>query len=95
MNWATCESWVEPATSASVKAIMIIAGSASEANIISRLEPMPPKLVPTSMPTSARKKRAEPSSAVMAMRSADPAEHKPGGERRNQRCRHPRGAKIM
>ena len=64
------ESWVEPASSASVKAIMIIAGSASEANIISRLEPMPPKLVPTSMPTSARKKRAEPSSAVMAMRSA-------------------------
>ena len=64
------ESWVEPATSASVKTIMIIAGSASEANIISRLEPMPPKLVPTSMPTSARKKRAEPISAVMAMRSA-------------------------
>ena len=31
---------------------------------------MPPKLVPTSMPTSARKKRAEPISAVMAMRSA-------------------------
>ena len=49
---------------------MIMAGSASEANIISRLEPMPPKLVPTSMPTSARKKRAEPISAVMAMRSA-------------------------
>ena len=49
---------------------MIIAGSASEANIISRLEPMPPKLVPTSMPTSARKKRDEPNSAVMAIRSA-------------------------
>ena len=49
---------------------MIIAGSASEANIISRLEPMPPKLVPTSMPTSARKKRDEPMSAVMAIRSA-------------------------
>ena len=29
---------------------MIIAGSASEAIITSRLEPMPPKLVPTSMP---------------------------------------------
>ena len=64
------ESCVEPATSATVKTIMIMAGSASEANIISRLEPMPPKLVPTSMPTSARKKRAEPSRAVMAMRSA-------------------------
>ena len=70
MNSATTESWVEPARSASVKTIMIIAGSASEANIISRLEPMPPKLVPTSMPTSARKKRAEPNSAVMAIRSA-------------------------
>ncbi len=31
---------------------------------------MPPKLVPMSMPTRARKKRAEPISAVMAMRSA-------------------------
>ena len=49
---------------------MIIAGSASEAIIISRLEPMPPKLVPTSMPASARKNRALPSSATMAIRSA-------------------------
>ena len=64
------ESWVEPATSATVNTIMIMAGSASEANIISREAPMPPKLVPMSMPTSARKKRAEPISAVMAMRSA-------------------------
>ena len=53
-----------------VNTIMIIAGSASEAIIISRLEPMPPKLVPTSMPASARKKRALPSSATMAIRSA-------------------------
>ena len=68
---ATVDSWVEPATSASVKTIMIIAGSASEAIITSRLEPMPPKAVPTSMPASARKKRALPSSAMMAMRSAD------------------------
>ena len=50
MNAAMVESCVEPATSASVNTIMIIAGSASEAIIISRLEPMPPKLVPTSMP---------------------------------------------
>ena len=64
------ESCVEPATRATVKTIMIMAGSASEANIISRLEPMPPKLVPTSMPASARKKRAEPISAMMAIRSA-------------------------
>ena len=76
---------------ASVKAIMIIAGSASEANIISRLEPIPPKLVPTSMPTSARKKRAEPSSAVIAMRSADPAELQASGKCRNQRRGYPGG----
>ena len=31
---------------------------------------MPPKLVPASMPASARKKRALPSSATMAIRSA-------------------------
>ena len=50
---------------------MIMAGSASVANIASRLEPMPPKLVPTSMPARARKKRALPRRAVIAMRSAD------------------------
>ncbi len=71
MKSAIVDSCVEPATSATVKVIMIMAGSASEANSISRLEPRPPKLVPTSMPASARKKRAEPMSAVMAMRSAD------------------------
>ncbi len=70
MKAAMVESWVEPAISASVNTIIIIAGSASEAIITSRLEPMPPKLVPTSMPASARKKRALPSSAMMAMRSA-------------------------
>ena len=57
--------------SASVNTIMIIAGSASDAIITSRLDPIPPKLVPTSSPASARKKRALPSSATMAMRSAD------------------------
>jgi hypothetical protein len=71
MNAAMVESCVEPAISASVNTIMIIAGSASEAIITSRLEPMPPKLVPTSMPASARKKRVPPRSPVMAMRSAD------------------------
>ena len=50
MNSAMVDSCVEPATRATVKTTMIIAGSASEANIISRLEPMPPKLVPMSMP---------------------------------------------
>jgi hypothetical protein len=71
------ESWVEPAISATVKMIMIIAGSASEAIITSRLEPMPPKLVPTSRPASARKKRALPRSAMMAMKSADQENNRP------------------
>ena len=66
---ATTESCVEPAIRATVNTIMIMAGSASDANSISRLEPMPPKLVPMSMPASAGKKRAEPMSAMMTMRS--------------------------
>ena len=74
---AMVESWVEPAISATVNTIMIIAGSASEAIITSRLEPMPPKLVPTSRPASARKKRALPRSAMMAMRSADQENMRP------------------
>ena len=55
------DNCVEPAISASVNTIINIAGSASEAIIISRLEPMPPNEVPTSRPASARKKRALPS----------------------------------
>ena len=70
MKLATVESWVEPATKAMQKTISSIAGSASAAIMTSRLEPMPPKLVPTSIPASARKKRALPSSATMAIRSA-------------------------
>ena len=77
MKPAMVESWVEPATSASVNTIISIAGSASEAIITSRLEPMPPKLVPTSSPASARKKRALPSSAMMAIRSADQENSRP------------------
>ena len=65
------ESWVEPAMSATVNTVISMAGSASEANITSRLEPIPPKLVPTSSPANARKNRAFPSSATMAMTSAD------------------------
>jgi hypothetical protein len=53
-----------------VNAISSIAGSASDAIIISRLEPMPPKLVPTSRPASASMNRALPSSATIAIRSA-------------------------
>ena len=77
MKAAMLESCVEPAISATVKVIMIIAGSASEAIITSRLDPMPPKLVPTSMPASARKKRALPINAVMAIRSADQLKCRP------------------
>ena len=77
MKAAIVESCVEPAINASVNTIMIIAGSASEAIITSRLEPMPPKLVPTSRPASARKKRALPRSAMMAMRSADQENNSP------------------
>ena len=71
------ESCVEPASSASVNTIISMAGSAREAIITSRLEPMPPKLVPMSRPASARKKRASPSSAMMAMRSADQEKIRP------------------
>jgi hypothetical protein len=70
MKLATVDNWVEPATSAMQKTNSSIAGSASAAIMTSRLEPIPPKLVPTSMPASARKKRALPSSATMAIRSA-------------------------
>ena len=49
---------------------MSIAGSASEAMVISRLEPMPPKAVPMSMPARAVKKRAMAKSATRAMTSA-------------------------
>ncbi len=67
---AMVDSWVDPATSARVKTMMIMAGSAREAIITSRLEPMPPKLVPTSIPARARKKRAPARRATMAIRSA-------------------------
>ena len=77
MKFATVESWVEPATSAMQNTISSIAGSASAAIMTSRLEPMPPKLVPTSIPASARKKRALPSSATMAIRSAVQLNNRP------------------
>jgi hypothetical protein len=50
MNSAMVDSWVEPAISATESTIISIAGSASEAIITSREEPMPPKLVPISIP---------------------------------------------
>ena len=50
MKPAIVDSCVDPAISATVKTIISIAGSASEAIITSREAPMPPKLVPISMP---------------------------------------------
>ena len=70
MKFATVESWVDPATSAMQNTISSIAGSASAAIMTSRLEPMPPKLVPTSMPASARR-------ATMAIRSAVQLNNRP------------------
>jgi hypothetical protein len=67
---ATPASRVVPAAIASVSTISIMAGSARVAIIISRDEPMPPKLVPTSMPASASSARAAPSSATSATTSA-------------------------
>ena len=57
--------------SATLNTTSSMAGSASEAIIISREEPMPPNAVPTSMPASARANRPVASSATMAIRSAD------------------------
>ncbi len=70
MKVTTFDNWVDPATSATEKAIRSIAGSASAPIIISRDAPMPPKLVPTSMPASAVKKRVLLRSATSAIRSA-------------------------
>ena len=79
------ESCVEPAISASVNTIMSMAGSASEAIITSRLDPMPPKLVPTSMPGE----REEESRAAEQRDDGDevggPGEQEAGAEGRHQR----------
>ena len=85
MKAATVESWVEPAISASENTMTIIAGSASVANIASRLEPRPPKLVPTSSPASARKKRAGAEQRDDGDEVGRPGEQQPGGEGRDQR----------
>ena len=68
---AIVDNCVEPTISATENTSISIAGSASEAIIISRDEPMPPKLVPISIPASASANRALPSRAVMAIRSPD------------------------
>ena len=67
---ATSGSRVVPANNAVVSTTINMAGSARLAIIISRDEPMPPKLVPMSMPASAMKARAAPSNATSATTSA-------------------------
>ena len=57
--------------------IISIAGSASEEIITSRLEPIPPKAVPTSSPASAIKNLALPRSAMTTIRSAADPKRRP------------------
>ena len=71
------ESCVDPAISATDNTIISMAGSASDAIITSRDEPMPPKLVPMSIAASACTNRALPSSAVIAIRSPDQLNSRP------------------
>jgi hypothetical protein len=78
-------------SSETVKITISMAGSASEAIINSRLEPMPPKLVPTSSPASAVKKRAPPRRATSTMRSDTRAEQEIGAEGGDQRSAEPDG----
>ena len=77
------ESWVEPASSATVNTTMIMAGSASEAIIISRLEPMPPKLVPTSSPA-----KREEEARTAQERDDDDEVGRPGKQQTGAEGRH-------
>jgi hypothetical protein len=89
MKRATEDSSVVPASSDRVNTIINMAGSASEAIIISRLEPMPPKLVPTSSPASARKKAGGAEQGDDGDQIRRPTERQAAGEGRHQRRRHP------
>ena len=77
MNVEIAERSVERATRETVKTTVMKAGSAREAIMTSRLEPMPPKDVPTSMPPRAKKKRPVASKPTMAIKSADHVNNKP------------------
>lgn len=67
---AICEREVDLLARDIVKIAISIAGSASDAIVISRLDPMPPKAVPISIPASAVKNRAIAKSATITMTSA-------------------------
>jgi hypothetical protein len=80
---------VEWMNSAMVKITISIAGSASEAIIISREAPMPPKLVPTSSPASAWRNRAEATEADQCDQVGGGGERQPRREGRHQRRGEP------
>ncbi len=88
---AMLESCVVPATSATVKTISSIAGSASEAIIISRDEPMPPNAVPTSMPASASANRRGGEQRDDGDQVGRPGEQETGRVGRHQRGGDPGG----
>jgi len=87
---AMVESWWSPQINASVNTIISIAGSASEAIITSRLDPMPPKLVPHVEAGERQEEARAASSAMIAIRSADQENSKSAAEGRHQRERRPR-----
>ena len=86
---AMVESWVEPATSARVNTIISMAGSASEAIMTSRLEPMPPK----ARADVEAGEREEEARAAEKRDDGDeigrPGEHQAGAKGRHQRRRDP------
>ena len=66
-----------------------MAGSAIVAIITSRLEPMPPKLVPISSPASARRKRGGTEQGDDGDEIGGPGEDEPRGEGRHERGANP------
>src|SRR5665648_54213 len=67
--WAISPRFVEPALIATANMESIIAGSTRAATNISLLEPIPPKALPVSSPTSTTKNRATAKRYITAMMS--------------------------
>ena len=91
MKAAMVESCVEPATSASVNTIISMAGSASEAIITSRLEPMPPKGGADVEPGQRQEKARAAEQRDDGDEIRRPGEIESAAEGRHQRGRHPGG----
>src|SRR3972149_4376270 len=70
MTCAICERDVDLLASDTVKTAISMAGSVSDAIVISRLDPIPQKAVPISMPASAVKNLDMANSETMAITSA-------------------------